>query len=64
MLEDANEVIEWVEYDRFEMLNIQPKEDLELLIKQFGKMDIQTTGMLKIISGKDTRIKAHFIQLL
>src|SRR2546421_10024699 len=37
------------------MLNIWPKVNLKLLIKQFGKMDIYLVGILKIINGKDIK---------
>jgi hypothetical protein len=36
---DYKEVLEWVNMIDLKMLNIWPKEDLELFIKQFGKMD-------------------------
>src|SRR5581483_10747047 len=35
------------------ILNIWLKEDLELFIRQFGKMDLLRNGILKIINGKD-----------
>src|ERR1051326_9334158 len=37
------------------MLNIWPKEVLELLIKQFGKMDSYGIGILKIINGEEMK---------
>ena len=33
------QVIEWIEYDRFEYIEYLAKGDLVLLLKQFGKMD-------------------------
>ena len=47
------EVIEWIEYDRFENIEYLAKGDLELLIKQLGKMDIYIVGILKTINGID-----------
>ena len=37
-------------------LNIWPREVLELLIKQFGKMVLFIVGILKIINGKGKAI--------
>ena len=39
------------------MLNIWPKEVLELLIKQFGKMDTYVSGILKIIDLSEIKVK-------
>ena len=36
--EETREILEWIEHDRFKMLNIWPNEVLELFIRQFGKM--------------------------
>ncbi|POG69079.1 hypothetical protein GLOIN_2v1630585 [Rhizophagus irregularis DAOM 181602=DAOM 197198] len=33
-----NQIIEWIEYDKFEDVEYLAKGDLELLLKQFGKM--------------------------
>ena len=44
------------------MLNIWPREVLELLIKQFGKMVLFEVGILEIINGKDIkRMKAKLL---
>src|ERR1051325_11443581 len=57
--QDDLEVLEWIEYDRFEMLNIWPKVDLELLLRQFGKMVLFGIGIPKIINGKDKTYREH-----
>jgi hypothetical protein len=57
------EILEWIEYDKFEMLNIWPKEDLELFIKQFGKMDIYLFGILKITNGKEVRLGVRNVRI-
>ena len=46
------------------ILNIWPKEVLELLIKQLGKMDLYDGGILKIINGVDINAIRKVTQLL
>ncbi|POG71490.1 hypothetical protein GLOIN_2v1604778 [Rhizophagus irregularis DAOM 181602=DAOM 197198] len=35
------------------MLNIWQREGLELFLKQFGKMDLLISGIMKMINGKE-----------
>ena len=38
------------------ILNIWPKEVLELLIKQLGKMDMYNGGIMKIVNGTEVGV--------
>ncbi|GBB97946.1 hypothetical protein RclHR1_03100008 [Rhizophagus clarus] len=55
--------LEWIEYDRLENGEYLAKEDLQLFIKQFGKMVILNLGILKIINGKEVNLMAVMIEL-